>query len=112
MSYTITHNGQLSEKFHAFSGVLMGDPSSPTLWNIFLSTFRLALDPEDMELLTIAISHLEHADDIVLITHSYTYTCRLITMTQNQVTEAGDKLYSLGRRGSPRLSTIVLLACG
>ncbi|GAW03734.1 hypothetical protein LENED_005478 [Lentinula edodes] len=70
MTYVIAHNGDISDRFRAMCGVLMGDPSSPTLWNIFLSTFNLIHDPNDLDLLGIVISHLEHADDIALISRS------------------------------------------
>jgi hypothetical protein len=47
-------------------GVLIGDPLSPLLWNIFISTLHLSPGVDDVELFGKAISHLEHADDIVL----------------------------------------------
>jgi hypothetical protein len=70
MSYTILQNGELSECFHALCGVLMGDPASPTLWNLFLSSLHLTPDPDDADLCGIAISHLEHADDIAIISRT------------------------------------------
>jgi len=63
MKYIILHDGQLSEEFSALAGVLIGDPLSPTLWNIFLSTFPLPKDPSDASLFGCVISHLEHADE-------------------------------------------------
>jgi hypothetical protein len=60
MSFTILQNGELSECFHALCGVLMGDPASPTLWNLFL----------DANLCGIHISHLEHADTIAIISRT------------------------------------------
>jgi len=70
MKYIILHDGHWSEEFSALTGVLIGDPLSPTLWNIFLSTFYLPKDPLDASLSGCVISHLEHADDIVIISHS------------------------------------------
>lgn len=70
MQYAVRANGELSEQFHALCGVLMGDPCSPTLWNLFLADFTLPGDVDDAHLLTRAISHLEHADDMVIISTS------------------------------------------
>ncbi|KAJ3502171.1 hypothetical protein NLJ89_g9010 [Agrocybe chaxingu] len=70
MTYVISHNGQFSDEFKSLAGVLIGDPLSPTLWNIFLSTFSLDLDQADATLTGYVVSHLEHADDIVLLSRS------------------------------------------
>ncbi|KAF8824197.1 hypothetical protein HHX47_DHR8000301 [Lentinula edodes] len=70
MTYVITHNRDTSDCFQAMCGVLMGDPSSPTLWNIFLSMFDFIHDPNDLDLLGAVISHLKYADDIALISCS------------------------------------------
>ncbi|KAF5363150.1 hypothetical protein D9758_008367 [Tetrapyrgos nigripes] len=60
----------VSEDFEAGSGVLMGDPASPLLWNLYLSTFQLSSHPDDMTIDGTTISHLEHADDMVIISRS------------------------------------------
>lgn len=70
MTYVIAHDGLLSEQFRALCGVLMGDPASPGLWNLFFSDFSLPLDPDDLSLFTTIISHLEHADDVLIASSS------------------------------------------
>jgi hypothetical protein len=48
-------------------GVLIGDPASPTLWNLYLLDFALAIDADDLCPNGVTISHLEHADDMFII---------------------------------------------
>jgi len=67
MAYHVTVNGEISAEFRSLCGVLAGDPLSPTLWNIFLSTFSLTDDESDVSLWGRCISHLEHADDMAII---------------------------------------------
>jgi hypothetical protein len=38
----------LSEKLKSLCGVLIGVPMSPMLWNIFMSTFQLLDDADDI----------------------------------------------------------------
>nr|GAT51027.1 predicted protein [Mycena chlorophos] len=61
----------VSEEWKSVCGVLMGDPVSPTLWNIFLSSFTLAEDPDNFSLMGYTLSHLEHADDMALVSRSW-----------------------------------------
>lgn len=70
MSYAVTHGGNLSNAFRSRIGVLIGDPASPTLWNLFLADFKLFPDDGDLALNGVIISHLEHADDMVIISTS------------------------------------------
>jgi len=70
MTYHVSVNGQISKEFRSLCGVLAGDPLSPTLWNIFLSTFRLDIDEDDVNLIHRFVSHLEHADDMAIISSS------------------------------------------
>lgn len=70
MEYVVDNNGECSEEFKARMGVLIGDPASPTLWIIFMFDFKLLPHDDDFVLMAIAISHLEHADDVVLISSS------------------------------------------
>ncbi|KAF5387236.1 hypothetical protein D9757_006871 [Collybiopsis confluens] len=70
MLYVIVHNNCVSEDFKALAGVLIGDPASPTLWNLFLSSLTLPYDPDDAHLGGTSISHLEHADDIAIISRT------------------------------------------
>jgi hypothetical protein len=72
MAYVVSAGGTDSDLFKSLMGVLIGDPCSPTLWNIFLSDFSLPPDPDDLVLDGIRISHLEHADDIIIISTSAT----------------------------------------
>ncbi|KAF5335890.1 hypothetical protein D9758_017543 [Tetrapyrgos nigripes] len=67
MRYRLILGEQSSEDFKAGSGVLMGDPASPMLWNLYLSTFSLPPHKHDTALNGTTISHLEHADDMVII---------------------------------------------
>nr|GAT46238.1 predicted protein [Mycena chlorophos] len=71
MKLRVAAGGAVSEEWRSLCGVLMGDPVSPTLWNIFLSSFTLAEDPDDISLMGYALSHLEHADDMVLVSRSW-----------------------------------------
>ncbi|KIJ43140.1 hypothetical protein M422DRAFT_170343 [Sphaerobolus stellatus SS14] len=52
-------------------GVLQGDPSSPVLYLISCHNFRLPPDIDDLTLDGHTISHLEHADDMVIISSSF-----------------------------------------
>ncbi|THG93155.1 hypothetical protein EW026_g8005 [Hermanssonia centrifuga] len=59
MTYVVNFDGE-------FAGILIEDPASPILWNLYLADFRLPPDSSDIMLGGEAISHLEQADDIVL----------------------------------------------
>lgn len=48
-------------------GVLIGDPASPTFWNLFLADFVLDLDVDGASLVGLIISHLEHTDDMAIV---------------------------------------------
>ncbi|KAF5338306.1 hypothetical protein D9758_015745 [Tetrapyrgos nigripes] len=68
MTYVVSLNGIISDTFQAGMGVLIGDPLSPTLWNILMADFTLPEDPNDAVLIpNVRVSHLEHADDGVLV---------------------------------------------
>ncbi|KAF9021902.1 hypothetical protein BDZ89DRAFT_1137728 [Hymenopellis radicata] len=70
MIYVVKVRGGISEDYKSLYGVLMGDPVSPTLWNIFLCTFQLPDRPDDACLRGVHVSHLEHADNLVIISES------------------------------------------
>ncbi|KAF5332878.1 hypothetical protein D9758_017212 [Tetrapyrgos nigripes] len=70
MEYVVESNGECSMSFKAHMGVLMGDPVSPTLWLLYMHDFALKEHPDDISLMATVISHLEHADDVVLISSS------------------------------------------
>ena len=55
-----------TESFRAHAGILIGDPASPILWNLYLSDFLVQTHDEDIVLDGLCMSHLEQADDIVL----------------------------------------------
>ncbi len=59
MTYVVSFGGE-------YAGILIRDPASPILWNLYLADFRLPPDTSDITLGGEAISHLEQADDIVL----------------------------------------------
>ncbi|KAF5373062.1 hypothetical protein D9758_001440 [Tetrapyrgos nigripes] len=66
MHYRLVLGNESSNNFESSSGVLMGDPASPMLWNLYLSTFSLPPHKHDISLNGTTISHLEHADDMPL----------------------------------------------
>ena len=63
MGYMVHHNGELSEEFKSTIGLLTGDTASPILWNLYFADVIL---PEDENDVTLGISHVEQADDVVL----------------------------------------------
>ncbi|THG92752.1 hypothetical protein EW026_g8259 [Hermanssonia centrifuga] len=66
MTYVVSFGGEFAKSFSAFAGILIGDPASPILWNLYLADFSLPVDASDITLGGEPISHLEQADDIVL----------------------------------------------
>ncbi|KAJ7168282.1 hypothetical protein C8R43DRAFT_877166 [Mycena crocata] len=63
-------NGLHSEAFHSDIGVLIGDPVSSTFWDLFFADFKLHPDPDDVMLLQTVMSHLEHADDMAIVSYT------------------------------------------
>ncbi|KAF5328018.1 hypothetical protein D9758_018019 [Tetrapyrgos nigripes] len=70
MKYVVESNSECSTSFKACMGVLMGDPASPTLWLLYTHDFALEEHLDDISLMAMVISHLEYADDVVLISSS------------------------------------------
>jgi hypothetical protein len=70
MEYVVTQGGQYSEPFTSNVGVLIGDPMSLTLWDIFFADFNLHPDDADVLLCGVIMSHLEHADDMAIVSYS------------------------------------------
>jgi hypothetical protein len=70
MCYKVALNGHLSEEFQALCGVLIGDPMSLLLWNLYMATMALPSHPDDVSIMGKVLCHLEHADDIVLASTS------------------------------------------
>ena len=67
MDYTVHHNSETSDAFKSTIGILIGDTCSPTLWNIYLADINFPINNLDIKLNGCHISHLEQADDIVLM---------------------------------------------
>ncbi|KAJ7142485.1 hypothetical protein C8R44DRAFT_602888, partial [Mycena epipterygia] len=53
-------------------GLLTGDSASPCLWNIFFADFQLPDHPDDVRLHGRAVSHVEQADDNIIMSTSFT----------------------------------------
>ena len=60
----------MSKELLATLGILMGDPASPLAFLLYMSDFRVWPHRDDIVLDGIFISHLEHADDLVLFSTS------------------------------------------
>jgi hypothetical protein len=68
MTYIVRHESEVSTMFRALIGILIGDTSSPILWTLYLSDFKLLSDATtDILLAGIFITNLEQADDVILI---------------------------------------------
>ena len=70
MEYVVRHNSETSEVFKSISGILIGDTCSPILWNIYLADIKFLISNLDIKLDGCHISHLEQADDVVLMSTS------------------------------------------
>nr|GAT48048.1 predicted protein [Mycena chlorophos] len=70
LSVVVAHGGEVSEEWESLCGVIMGDPPSPTLWNLFLSTFKPEVDPDDVSLAGLFLAFLAHADDLALMSRT------------------------------------------
>jgi hypothetical protein len=69
MEYVVALNGAQPDVFYSDIGVLIGDPISPAFWDLFFADFKLHPDPDDVMLITIVMSHLEHADEMVIVSY-------------------------------------------
>ena len=67
MDYIVSHNSETSEVFKSIIGILIGDTCSPILWNIYLADIKFLISGLDIKLDGCHISHLEQADDILLM---------------------------------------------
>jgi hypothetical protein len=67
MRYKVRHNGGLSEEFESLIGILAGDTISPLLWILYFSDFSIPESSDDVRIDGRAISHLEQADDLLLL---------------------------------------------
>ena len=66
MTFMVRHNGEFSESFKSFIGLLTGDTASPVLWNIYFCDLEIHSDADDIRLGGRAICHVEQADDVAL----------------------------------------------
>ncbi|KAF5331288.1 hypothetical protein D9758_018493 [Tetrapyrgos nigripes] len=79
----------------------MGDPASPLLWNLYLSTFQLSPHPDNITLAGTTISHLEHANDMVIISRS-------AAGLQHHLNELADWCYNNFLTLSPSKSEVII----
>ncbi|PBK98450.1 hypothetical protein ARMGADRAFT_920169 [Armillaria gallica] len=70
MEYVVKVGKSCSDTFTSSVGVLAGDSLSPTLWNIYFSDFTVPDHPDDVVWEGVHISHVEHADDVALMSFS------------------------------------------
>lgn len=71
MQYIVRSNNEVSNTFESNIGILAGDPASPLAFLLYLADFRTPLDPDDLILIDQAVSHLEHADDMALLSTTH-----------------------------------------
>ncbi|KAE9397031.1 hypothetical protein BT96DRAFT_966326 [Gymnopus androsaceus JB14] len=67
MRYRVRHEGDLSDVLHAGIGILIGDTLSPEFWIIFFGDFNIPATEDDIVLAGAIISHLEQADDLLIL---------------------------------------------
>lgn len=67
MTYVVRMHDEFSEWFSSNIGVLIGDPASPIMWDLFFADFALPARPDDIKLGGTCVSHLEHADDVIIM---------------------------------------------
>lgn len=70
LRYRVRHEGSISDEFLAWVGILQGDPSSPGVFTLYISDFVTPDDVDDVILAGLIIAHLEHADDMALLSRS------------------------------------------
>lgn len=70
MRYRVRLNGLLSDEMASDLGILMGDPASPLAFLLYIADFTTHPHPDDIQLNGVSVSHLEHADDMVLLSTS------------------------------------------
>lgn len=70
MRYFLRRDGGLSHALKADLGILMGDPASPLAFLLYMSDFRTDAHADDIVMMNSVIAHLEHADDLALMSTS------------------------------------------
>ena len=88
MTFMVRHNGEFSESFKSFIGLLTGDTASPVLWNIYFCDLEIHSDADDIRLGGRAICHVEQvalfsttADGLQRKISSFCMWCSLNSMT-------------------------------
>lgn len=71
MAYSVRVDGAFSNMFKSTVGILQGDPASPFAFLLYIADFCTPQDPDDVRFGELAVGHLEHADDLVLLSLSY-----------------------------------------
>ncbi len=67
MQYVVRYAGELSQSFRSFAGILIGDPASPILWNLFFADFDPPPHPDDVYIDGVRIPYMAQADDILFM---------------------------------------------
>jgi hypothetical protein len=68
MRYRVRHEGEFSEDdISSGIGILTGDTMSSEFWKLFFGDLNIPVTDDDIMLAGIAISHLEQADDLLLL---------------------------------------------
>ncbi|KAF5311374.1 hypothetical protein D9611_012572 [Ephemerocybe angulata] len=72
MSYVVSHGGETSTPFKSSVGILIGDTCSPVLWALYMSDLPqfIPKDGDDVELSGVAVTNVEQADDVLLMSTS------------------------------------------
>ncbi|KAF5371085.1 hypothetical protein D9757_010790 [Collybiopsis confluens] len=68
MEYVVKVCGSHSDPFSSNLGVITGNPSSPMLFDLGVSDFKLTIHPADVILFDTVVNLLMHADDTGLVT--------------------------------------------
>ncbi|KAE9385778.1 hypothetical protein BT96DRAFT_1088684 [Gymnopus androsaceus JB14] len=67
MQYKVCHENELSNSFGADIGIMIGDTLSHEFWILYMADFEIPPTADDIELMGMLISHLEQADDLLLL---------------------------------------------
>ncbi|TFY67731.1 hypothetical protein EVJ58_g1437 [Rhodofomes roseus] len=68
--WTTNRGNKPTEDATRLAGILIGDPASPILWNLYLADLLIRPHGDDVLLAGVCVSHLEQADDIALFSTS------------------------------------------
>lgn len=72
MSYVAVHGSETSDPFKASLGILIGDTCSPILWALYMMDLPgwIRRDEDDVVMDGVAMTNLEQADDVLLLSTS------------------------------------------